>query len=133
MLMSHLSSLFDAHSDSLIIVSPVTPHIGVKIASESHVQIGGAGLSDANSSLKSMQYVYLSNFTGCPSISVPVGYSPTEGVPIGLMGMAAWGGEETLLELGKAAEKYLCQVVGRKKGSEGDKGGVWVDLLAQEE
>lgn len=131
--MSHLSSLFDTHSDSLVVVSPVTPHIGVKIASESHVQLGGAGLSDTNSSLKSMQYVYLANFTGCPSISVPAGYSATEGVPVGLMGMAAWGGEEVLLELGKAAEKYLCDVVGRKRGTEGGEGGVWVDLLAQGE
>ena len=134
MLMSHLSSLFATHTDSLIILSPVTPHIGVKIGSESHVAKGGAGISDANTSLKSMQYVFLANFTGCPSISVPVGYSPTEGVPIGLMGMAAWGGEEVLLGLGECTERYFEGVIGRRKGGgeEGERGGVYVDVLANE-
>ncbi|PWW80212.1 amidase signature enzyme [Tuber magnatum] len=132
MLMSHLSSLFATHTDSLIILSPVTPHIGVKIGSESHVAKGGVGICDPNTSLKSMQYVFLANFTGCPSISVPVGYSPTEGVPIGLMGMAAWGGEEVLLGLGECTERYFEGVVGRKKGGdeEGKRGGVYVDILA---
>ncbi|CUS08504.1 unnamed protein product [Tuber aestivum] len=132
MLMSHLSSLFATHTDSLIILSPVTPHIGVKVGSESHAAKGGAGISDANTSLKSMQYVFLANFTGCPSISVPVGYSPTEGVPIGLMGMAAWGGEEVLLGLGECTERYFEGVVGRRKGGgeEGERGGVYVDVLA---
>lgn len=73
---------------------------------------------------KTARYVFLSNFTGCPSISIPCGYSE-EGLPIGLMGMATWGAEETLLELGRAGERYLEQVVGRRKPD----GEAWVDMM----
>lgn len=70
------------------------------------------------------RYVFLSNFVGCPSISMPCGYSE-EALPIGLMGMATWGAEETLLELGRAGERYLEDVVGRRKPG----GGAWVDMM----
>lgn len=55
LLMSHLSYLFQKHGDGLVIVSPVTPHAGAKIGAEEHVRKGGAGVSDTNLSLKSMQ------------------------------------------------------------------------------
>lgn len=57
LLMGHLSSLFEKHGDGLVIVSPVTPHAGAKIGSEEHVRKGGAGVSNSNLSLKTMQYV----------------------------------------------------------------------------
>lgn len=71
------------------------------------------------------RYVFLSNFVGCPSISMPCGYSE-EALPIGLMGMATWGAEETLLELGRATERYLEDVVGRRKPG----GESWVDMMS---
>lgn len=142
LLMAHLSHLFSKHGDGLVVVSPVTPHAGAKVCTEEQARMGGAGVSDLNLSLKTMQYippppiyvcsvaetaryVFLSNFTGCPSISIPCGYSE-EGLPIGLMGMATWGAEETLLELGRVGERYLEEVVGRRKPN----GEAWVDMMS---
>lgn len=71
------------------------------------------------------RYVFLANFTGTPSISMPVGYS-ADGVPIGMMGLAAWGAEETLLSLGRACERYLENEVGRRRPA-GE--GCWADVL----
>lgn len=143
LLMAHLSHLFNKHGDGLVVVSPVTPHAGAKIHTEEHARRGGSGVSDSNLSLKTMQYVpspvyicataktsryvFLSNFTGCPSISIPCGYSE-EGLPIGLMGMATWGAEETLLELGRVGERYLEEVVGRRKPD----GEAWVDMMSMD-
>lgn len=55
LLMAHLSFLFQTYGDGLVIVSPVTPHAGVKIQAEEHVRKGGAGVSNTDLSLKSMQ------------------------------------------------------------------------------
>ncbi|KAH0610499.1 uncharacterized protein H6S33_012026 [Morchella sextelata] len=125
LLMSHLAWLWEKYGDTLVIVSPVTPTAGAKIIAEGHAEKGGAGVSDTNASLKSMQYVFLANFTGTPSISMPVGYS-ADGVPIGMMGLAAWGAEETLLSLGRACERYFENEVGRRRPA-GE--GCWADVL----
>lgn len=42
------------------------------------------------------------------------------------MGMAAWGAEETLLEMGRAGERYLEEVVGRRRPTE----EAWVDMMS---
>ena len=97
--MKHLAFLFRKHP-GLLIVTPTTPNAGWHIS-------GGAadlkyGISDGNSSLRSMEYVWLANFTGCPALSIPVGLAEpkegTGGIPMGLMAMAEWGAEEELLE-----------------------------------
>ena len=102
LLMSHMAALFQLHP-GLVVVSPTVPHAGVPIAPGS-AERGRAGVSDANTSLRSMQYAFLANLTGCPAISLPVGYCPRSGMPIGLMGMAEWGAEDALLQLGRAWE-----------------------------
>lgn len=43
-----------------------------------------------------MEYVWLANFTGCPAISCPAGFSPDR-APIGVMAMGEWGAEEDLI------------------------------------
>ena len=107
LLMQHLAFLFTRYP-GLLVVTPTTPNVGWHIA-------GGAadlkhGVSDANMSVRSMTYVWLANFTGCPAISIPVGMGePKEGkgrIPIGLMAMAEWGAEEELIEWGKIGEKW---------------------------
>lgn len=110
LLMQHLAFLFQRHP-GLLILSPTTPIPGWHIA-------GGPadltrGLSDANMSLRNMEYVWLANFTGCPALSIPVGMAtPKEGrgdVPIGLMAMAEWGAEDSLLEWGRVGERWTCE------------------------
>ncbi|KAI9705815.1 MAG: hypothetical protein M1836_005221 [Candelina mexicana] len=124
LLMQHLAFLFKKHP-SLVIVTPTTPNPGW------HIVPGDLkyGVSDANMSVRSMEYVYLANFTGVPSLCFPVGYvDPVEGegkIPIGLMGMAEWGAEELLIEWGRDGERWL------NEGLEGGrrKPGVWIDVL----
>ena len=102
LLMSHLAALFQQHP-GLVIVSPTVPHAGVPIAAGT-AERGRPGVSDASASLRSMQYVFLANLTGCPAISLPVGYCPHSAMPVGLMGMAEWGAEDALLLLGRVWE-----------------------------
>ncbi|OJJ45598.1 hypothetical protein ASPZODRAFT_152643 [Penicilliopsis zonata CBS 506.65] len=119
LLMSHLAHLFRTHP-GLVIVTPTTPIPGWKItggnADLSH------GLSDGASSIRNMEYVWLANFTGCPAISCPAGYSD-DGVPIGVMGMSEWGSEEDLFVFARDGEALL------KKDRHAPER--WVDVFAQ--
>ncbi|KAI5792561.1 amidase signature domain-containing protein [Peziza echinospora] len=80
MLMAHLAALYEEYP-GLVIISPTladpleTGRISAGGAS-GVVRVGGAGVSDSNRSLRSMQYVFLANLTGCPAITMPVGYLP---------------------------------------------------------
>lgn len=117
--MSHLAALWHAHP-GLIIVSPVTPHVGAPIVAPAHAVKGGHGVSDSNLSLRTMQYVFFANWTGAPSVSVPVGYVKDGKMPVALMGMAEWGGEAELLRLAREWEGLWRD---RRRGDG------WVDVL----
>ena len=79
--MSHLQWLWEEHP-GMMVVTPTTPCAGWKIKKPSDVT--GYGVSDGDMSLRSMEYVYLANWTGCPAISVPLGYAEGD-VPVGFM------------------------------------------------
>ncbi|KAJ5673410.1 hypothetical protein N7507_002537 [Penicillium longicatenatum] len=104
LLMTHLSYLFQKHP-GLLILSPTTPIPGWNI------QGGEAdlarGVSDGGMSVRNMEYVWLANFTGCPSINCPAGYDPETGVPIGIMAMSDWGTEEDLIDFARDGEAIL--------------------------
>lgn len=133
LLMRHLAHLFQKHP-GLVIATPTTPFAGWKIA---HGEADLThGVSDANTSLRSMEYVYLANFTGCPAISRPMGYAvPSSGadgsqqqMPVGLMGMGEWGSEEALIEWARDGEGVLdvdVEESGATNGAKtaGDEGG----------
>lgn len=88
-----------------------------------------------------MEYVWLANFTGNPALSVPVGLAETgpnadssrnggDGrVPVGLMAMGEWGGEDALFAWGRVAEEWAW-----RESEEGGGGmkrpGSWVDVVA---
>ncbi|KAK4697412.1 amidase, partial [Lecanoromycetidae sp. Uapishka_2] len=126
LLMQHLAFLFQKHP-GLVIVTPTTPNAGWFIS-------GGKadlknGISDANMSLKSMTYVWMANFLGCPALSIPVGrVEAKEGegrVPVGLMAMGEWGDEEGLFEWGRCGEEWAW-----KEGQETmEKPRNWVDVI----
>jgi hypothetical protein len=129
-IMRHVAALFDKHGHDLIIVTPTTPNAGWHIS-------GGKkdlakGITDGDKTVRSMTYVWLANFTGCPALSAPVGFvDPAPGagkkdkVPVSLMGMGIWGGEEALLEWGFELEKYVHE------GLEGGRlqAPAWVDVF----
>ncbi|KAH7138447.1 glutamyl-tRNA amidotransferase-like protein subunit A [Dendryphion nanum] len=120
----HLAHLFQTHP-GLIIVTPTTPNAGWPIGAGELAY----GVSDANTQIRNMEYVWLANFVGTPCIQVPVGYAEAvqgEGkVPVGMSGMGEWGSEDLLLEFGSDAEKWLNE--GSGGGRLKPKG--WVDVL----
>ncbi|KAL9097925.1 MAG: hypothetical protein Q9165_000251 [Trypethelium subeluteriae] len=129
LLMRHLAALFQQHP-GLLVVTPTTPLPGWRIG-------GGQadlryGVSDANTSVRNMEFVWLANLCGCPALQVPVGYVEAVGgekgegqVPVGMMAMGEWGSEEELIGFGYDAEKWL------NEGLEGGRRvpGTWVDVL----
>ena len=124
--MQHIASLFQKYS-GLLIVTPTTPMAGWHIS-------GGAadlkyGVSDANSSLRNMTFVWMANFLGCPSLSVPVGrVAPKEEegkIPVGLMAMAEWGEEEQLFAWGRVGEEWAWE----EREERMAKPGKWVDVI----
>jgi Asp-tRNA(Asn)/Glu-tRNA(Gln) amidotransferase A subunit family amidase len=127
-LMMHLAGLFQKYP-GLLIVTPSTPTVGWRIKSKTDLE---RGCSDGDMSIRSMEYVWLANFTGCPCIQIPVGYAKAEGtnsksgggdIPIGMMAMGEWGSEDALIEWGYDGEAYLNETTGRVRP------GVWVDVL----
>lgn len=127
LLMQHLAFLFQQHP-GLLIVTPTTPNAGW------HIRGGKSdlkyGVSDANMSLKTMTYVWMANFLGCPAINIPVGrVEPKEGegrVPVGLMAMGEWGDEEGLFEWGRCGEEWAWK---EEEGEKMEKPKNWMDVL----
>jgi Asp-tRNA(Asn)/Glu-tRNA(Gln) amidotransferase A subunit family amidase len=123
-IMEHLAHLFQKHP-GLIIVTPTTPNAGWAIEEADLA----CGMSNANMTLRNMEYVWLANFTGIPCLQMPVGYvDGVKGkgkVPIGMSGQSEWGSEDALIEFGYDAEKWLHE--GLKGGQPRPEG--WVDVL----
>jgi len=122
--MQHLAYLYETYP-GLLIFTPTVPIAGWARHPDDEVY----GMSNANITLRNMSYAWLANSSGCPAVTCPGGYVDTqvgEGkLPVGLMAVAEWGGEENLLSFAKDTEAYLNQVYegGRVKGSG------WLDVL----
>lgn len=135
LLMQHLAHLWQMHP-GMMIITPTTACGGAPIrrgASElKH------GLSDGDLTIESMTYVWLANFCGMPSLSIPAGFVVPVGqerageeadentvgkVPIGLMATGEWCSEKALLEFGVEAE-----AVGSEKRC---RPPTWEDILSQ--
>ncbi|KAK7966650.1 amidase signature domain-containing protein [Apiospora aurea] len=141
-LMRHLAWLWREKygSQGLLIVTPTRSCAGWPIRSPRELD---RGLSDGNRTLQSMEYVWLANFCGTPSLSVPAGYVIPEGeagagwpvrfepaaekagavVPAGLMATAEWTREDLLMRFGCDAEE-----VGRERLR---RPAAWVDVVQQ--
>ncbi|KAK6350295.1 hypothetical protein TWF696_006526 [Orbilia brochopaga] len=119
MLMSHFAALWQKYP-GMILVTPVTPEVGAVI-NEAHLKYG---VSDGDSSIRSMKYVSIGNFIGTPGINSVVGYCEDTNMPVSLMGMAEWGKDEDLL--GWAADVAKASQLVRKKPEN------WVDVLSSE-
>ncbi|KAF3761760.1 amidase signature enzyme [Cryphonectria parasitica EP155] len=135
-LMMHLSHLWSQHP-GMLLVTPTTACAGWRI----HDEKGELryGLTDGDKTIESMRYVWLANFCGLPSISVPAGYaSPGDGkgdkgglkvagkgtlgkIPVGLMATGEWADEKSLVEFGVEAER-----VGRETR---ERPARWVDVV----
>ncbi|KAI1164440.1 amidase signature domain-containing protein [Nemania serpens] len=115
-LMQHLSWLWHAHP-GMVIVTPTTQCAGWPIRSPAELR---HGVSDGNRTQETMGYVWMANFCGAPSVSVPAGFVVPEGqpdqgtvaaaetpgkVPVGLMAMGEWASEAALLQFASDAEE----------------------------
>lgn len=129
----HLSYLWTLHP-GMLLVTPTTACAGWRILKK------GAelrmGVSDGDKTIESMRYVWMANFLGLPSISVPAGYAApdakgaglavadkgaVEKVPVGLMATGEWAGEEALVQFGCEAE-----AIGRESR---ERPRAWVDVV----
>ncbi|KAI8220394.1 Fatty acid amide hydrolase [Colletotrichum sp. SAR 10_99] len=121
LLMKHLAHLFE-ENPGMLVVTPTTPLPGWP----KHPGDEAYGVSDTNTTIANMSYVYVANVSGCPAVTAPVGYvDPVQGegkIPVGLMAMAEWGCEEQLLGWAREAETYL-----HKEGRQRPEG--WVDVI----
>lgn len=108
-IMQHLSHLYDDHP-GLIIVTPTTPEAGWRIECPGDLTYG---FSDANKQLRNMEYVWLANFSGCPAITCPAGFTDphpcvegTGKIPIGIMGMGEWCSEDDPIAFGQVVSLF---------------------------
>ncbi len=83
-----------------VIITPATALPAPKIPPEAV----SMGISDAETSTALMRFSFLSNLTGLPGLSIPVGYT-SGGLPVGLQVMGQWYKEGMLLKIGYALEK----------------------------
>lgn len=80
--MRHMAWLWERYP-GMLVLTPTTPCAGWKIRKPSDVT-DGYGASDANMTLRSMEYSCFGNWIGTPAISCPLGYA-TGNVPVGIM------------------------------------------------
>lgn len=132
-LMQHMAFLWKQYP-GMLVVTPTTSCAGWK----RHPGDEKYGVSDGNTTLQTMEYVWMANFLGLPGLSVPVGFVVPEGVevagevagegvegrvPVGLMAMGEWGQEEEMLRWAQEAEN-----LGWKEGRRA-RPRIWVDLV----
>lgn len=130
-LMRHLAWLWQQHP-GMILVTPTSACAGWPVRSERELAYG---ISDGDQTMRSMEYVWLANICGVPSISVPAGFAApgeeeaevadenTSGkVPVGLMGTGEWCSEEDLLRFGLDAEEVGADLQRQPPN--------WVDVVA---
>lgn len=145
-IMRHLAFLFEKYGEGFLIASPICPDAGYPKSSGDE----WIGFTDGNRTLRSMTYVWLSNISGCPSATVPVGYvDPPHLVPgscvqivgdtkeeheqhvgklpVGMLAMGMWGEEERLLDWARQGETYVRDKYpgGRLRPKD------WVDVIAR--
>ena len=132
-LMQHLAWLWQTYP-GMVIVTPTSSCAGWPIRTSSELV---HGVSDGDTTIKTMKYVWLANFLGAPSITVPAGYVKPEGavgegdvvtdldapgkVPVGLMATGEWASEHALLQFGLDAEAMGDDKVCRPPN--------WVDVV----
>jgi len=131
-LMQHLAWLWQEHP-GMLIVTPTTACAGWPISSVSELKYG---INDGNRTQETMEYIWMANFCGVPSISLPIGYIVPEGqagegepagqdtvgkVPVGLMATSEWATESALMQFGFDVEEVCGEAQSRPPG--------WVDVL----
>ncbi|TLD30656.1 hypothetical protein PspLS_01806 [Pyricularia sp. CBS 133598] len=137
MLVAHLARLWrDTLGPDALILTPTTACAGWPVRDPAAEL--GYGLNDGDTTLASMEYVWMANFCGLPAVSVPAGFVVPEGtvgagrpvgdgeevegkVPVGLMAMGEWANEDGLLRFAVDAEEVGEGLKTRP--------GIWEDVV----
>ncbi|KAK3303593.1 amidase signature domain-containing protein [Chaetomium strumarium] len=127
LLMQHLAWLWREHP-GMMIITPTMACEGLPIVDERAEMRWG--VNDGDRTMQSMEYVWLANFCGLPSLSVPAGFvqgrrskNGAGDVPVGLMATGEWCSEEQLLRFGVVLEEVAAEKRRRPE--------VWVDVVAE--
>lgn len=131
-LVNHLSHLWHTYP-GMIIMTPTSSCAGWPVRNPNENRWG---ISDGDTTIRTMEYVWLANFCGLPSITFPAGYAVPEGrpnagavagpdvagkVPVGVMATGEWAAETDLLRLGLDAEAISAERFVRAPN--------WVDVI----
>jgi Asp-tRNA(Asn)/Glu-tRNA(Gln) amidotransferase A subunit family amidase len=135
LLMQHLAWLWEQHP-GMIIMTPTTSCEGFPIRGNAELKYG---LSDGDTTIQTMEYCWLGNFCGLPSMSVPAGFVAPEDykpattgpvgpevagrIPVGVMATGEWASEETLFQFALDAEKLGAQTRARPP--------IWTDVIKE--
>jgi Asp-tRNA(Asn)/Glu-tRNA(Gln) amidotransferase A subunit family amidase len=133
LLMQHLAWLWEQHP-GMVILTPTTSCEGFPIKTESELKWG---ISDGDRTIQTMEYCWLANFCGLPSMSVPAGFVAPEGharygvgpagpeiegrIPVGIMASGEWASEEGLFQFALDAEEVGAEM--RAKPA------IWTDVF----
>ena len=137
LLMQHLAWLWaQPRRRGMLIVTPATACEGLPVV-DAPAEMRH-GLSDGDRTMRSMEFVWLANFCGLPSLTVPAGFVRAKAgrggadVPVGLMATGEWCSEEQLLRFGALVESISADrrrrpaswvdVVERAKKVRGERG-----------
>lgn len=123
-LMQHLAWLWERYP-GMMIVTPTTACEGLEIRSEKSELKWG--VNDGDRTLESMEYAWLANFCGLPSVACPVGFVAAKrgsgDVPVGIMATGEWCSEGELLGFGGVVEGLGADLRRRPEG--------WVDVIRE--
>jgi amidase len=97
-----MGKLFTAHD---VILSPTMPRPAVPHGVFDANAAGVSGLEWTTRIFEATPYTGLFNVTGLPAISLPLGWSDSLALPIGLQFAAGFGREDTLLQLAAQLER----------------------------
>ncbi|KAI9138230.1 amidase signature domain-containing protein [Paraphysoderma sedebokerense] len=92
-----------------VIVTPSTPCPAPAI----HPSELPYGVTNSNLTFEVMRFMHLANFSGIPAISIPIGYTRSDHLPISIQFMSSWWNESILLRL---AHVNQIRMDGKSKG-----------------
>ncbi|KAJ3019345.1 hypothetical protein HKX48_002193 [Thoreauomyces humboldtii] len=101
-----MAAMKEIYRDVDVIVSPSSAVVAPRIP-EGAIRWG---LTDYTTAGKAMRYIFMANLLGLPAVSVPIGYTAKDHLPIGLQFQAKWWDEETLLRLAHVSEDIFSAV-----------------------
>jgi Asp-tRNA(Asn)/Glu-tRNA(Gln) amidotransferase A subunit family amidase len=104
-----MNSLRSIFTQVDVIVLPSTGVVAPRIDSESL----SYGISDLQTTVQILKFAFLTNFTGNPAITCPVGYDSEYCLPVGFQIIGNWWDEDTVFQVARTLETWSDRKVKR--------------------